>query len=167
MNQIDFRNPTPDEFPLVSKQLAESYRNAYRGMMRQDYLNSLEDTHWVPILQEGASQGDICLIAEENGHILGTVVYGPSPKDASTADWHAIYIAPDRIGQGLGRQLYAAMEEENMRNQGFTSCMLEVLTDNHRAIRFYQNHGFVTTDTFTVKENGMTLRCHSMTKRFL
>lgn len=165
MNQIVLRNPDPEEFPLVSKQLAESYRAAYRGMMRQDYLASLNDGHWVSILQQGVSRGDTCLIAEQNGEILGTVVYGPSPENAKTADWHAIYIAPDQIGQGLGQKLYAAMED-NMRNQGFTSCVLEVLTDNQRAIRFYQDRSFAITDTFTVEENGMTLHCHTMVKDF-
>ncbi|WP_349769678.1 GNAT family N-acetyltransferase [Hungatella effluvii] len=51
-----------------------------------------------------------------------------------------------------------------MRAQGFRSCVLEVLSSNARAIRFYEAHGFEKICSFRVEENGMNLSCDLMQK---
>lgn len=42
-------------------------------------------------------------------------------------------------------------------------CILEVLSSNKRAIKFYISHG---STIFEVEENGMRLLCDKMTKDF-
>ena len=165
MGGVIFRMPSADELGRVSAQIAESFKAAYAGMMTQSYLDSLPPDHWVPILQKGLAKGNTCIIAEEDGRVLGTVVYGKSESEPGGADWHAIYLSPQRIGQGLGHRLYAYMEE-TMRSQGFRRCTLEALTANHRAVKFYEDHGYALTGTFTVRENGMELECCTMKKQF-
>ena len=51
-----------------------------------------------------------------------------------------------------------------MRLQGFRMCVLEVLSTNVRAIRFYEAHGFEKIRSFMVEENGMNLTCDLMKK---
>ena len=106
------------------------------------------------------------MILEINDQIMGTVVYGKSSIEPNGADLHAIYLSERCIGKGLGHQLYCIMED-TMRTQKYRSSLLEVLTNNHRAIKFYLYHGYSVINTFTVEENGMVLECHSMKKLLL
>lgn len=63
----------------------------------------------------------------------------------------------------MGHGLYAAVERE-MRAQGFTGCVLEALSGNTGAVRFYAAHGFKPAGAFAVEENGMRLACVRMRK---
>lgn len=161
-----FRIATPNDFQRVSAQIAKSYKATYQDTMDRAYLDSLNSDHWISILHDGYIRGDTCIILEINDQIMGSVVYGRSSIEPNGADWHAIYLSERCIGKGLGHQLYCKMEE-TMRTQKYRSSMLEVLTNNHRAIQFYLSHGYSVTNTFIVEENGMVLECYSMKKMLL
>lgn len=163
---IRYRVPTSDEIEKISKQIMISYTSAYKGLMDRKYLSCLESNYWVPILQESAGKGDTCLIAECDGKIVGSTVFSIiNEKKDTYAEWHAFYLLPEYIGFGVGHSFYQRIEEEMMK-QGCKFCILEVLSSNKRAIRFYLSHGFTKTETFTVQENGMTLSCDKMKKKF-
>lgn len=166
MNVVACRVASAEEFDRVSRQLAQSYRAAYRGMMDEAYLTSLTEDHWVPILREGALRGDTCLVAEWGGAVIGTAVFGPKAPEQNRdcVMLYAIYLSPAHIGTGVGHLLYMEAER-SMAGQGYKVCELEVLSANIRAIQFYQAHGFEKTASFTVSENGMDLRCDQMHKR--
>lgn len=159
---ITCRAPSPSEFMAVSAQLAESYRAAYAGMMKEHYLSSLRNDHWVEILRQGADRGDVCLVAECGAELTGTAVFGPGDQPGC-AVLHAIYLLPRYIGRGLGHVLYEYTQNAMVRC-GYVNCQLEVLTENGRAIQFYISHGFEKTASFTVFENGRNLHCDAMSK---
>lgn len=163
---IHYRIPTLDDIEKMSKQLTDSYVSAYKGLMSEEYLCSLSANHWTPILEASMQRGDQCLVAEENSDIVGSSVYGIANEDEKTyAEWHAFYVLPQYISQGIGHSFYKEIEKEMMQF-GCRFCNLEVLSTNKRAIRFYLSHGFVKNSTFTVEENGMILICDKMTKSF-
>lgn len=164
---IKYRVPMSDEIEKISEQMTVSYTSAYKGQMHQKYLSSLPANHWVPILHESIQNGDTCLIAEQDGRIVGSTVFGIVNEGEETyAEWHAFYLLPQYIGHGIGHSFYQKIEEEMMK-QGCKFCVLEVLSTNERAIRFYLSHGFIKTNAFTVQENGMALSCDKMTKNLL
>ncbi|WP_394527638.1 hypothetical protein [Lacrimispora sp. JR3] len=72
---IRYLNPDPGEINKVSEQIMVSYTSAYRGLMDHEYLSSLVGNHWVSILQERVRLGDICLVAEIDGKIIGSAVF--------------------------------------------------------------------------------------------
>lgn len=163
---ISYRVPAADEMEKISEQIMISYVSAYDGLMDRAYLSSLEADHWLPILEESGGKGDICLIAESEGKIIGSTVFSivHEGKDIY-AEWHAFYLLPEYISLGLGHSFYQRIEEE-MLKRGCEFCILEVLSSNQRAIRFYLSHGFSRTETFTVQEYGMILACDKMRKDF-
>lgn len=163
---ITYRIPEFSELDKVSEQIHNSYTYAYQGLMDEDYLSSLNTNHWVPILQECMDNGDSCLVAEVDGKIVGSTVFSVINNEKTIyAEWHASYLLPQYIGQGIGHLFYQRIEKE-MRAKGSEFCILEVLSSNMRAIRFYQSHGFVKTESFVVEENGMTLSCEKMKAEF-
>ncbi|SHN55991.1 GNAT family N-acetyltransferase [Desulfitobacterium chlororespirans] len=163
---ISYRMPAADELEKISEQIMMSYLSAYQGLMAGEYLSSLQADHWVSILQEGAGKGDTCLIAESEGKIIGSTVFSVVKEGKDIyGEWHAFYLLPEYIGLGVGHSFYQRIEEE-MLKQGCNYCLLEVLSSNQRAIRFYLSHGFTKTETFTVQEYGMILSCDKMRKDF-
>lgn len=164
MNQIIFRIPEEREIPKIGKQVA-AYRAAYTGLMCDAYLASLPEDHWNPILEKSMCRGDTCIIAEQNGCILATAVCERDNESQDDVMLHAIYVSPNWVGRGIGHLLYAELEQ-HMIARGARCCLLEVLSANDRAIRFYLSHGFQKTGTFNVEENRMTLACDRMCKTF-
>lgn len=154
-----------EQLDVISRQVMKSYVAAYQGLMTDAYLSSLTPDYWRAILCDSMDKGDVCLVVEHAGEIVGSAVFGVSQESGEIcAQWHSFYLLPDFVGCGVGHTFYKAIEHE-MRKRGCTTCMLEVLSANARAIRFYLAHGFVKTRTFTVDENGMLLQCDTMEKR--
>ncbi len=143
-----------------------SYVSTYEGLMNHEFLSTLKADHWEPILQESIQNGDTCHIAEYDGNIIGSTVFGTAMVEGKTyAHWHAFYLLPQYIGIGVGHLFYQKIEEE-MVHQKCIRCTLEVLSSNDRAVKFYINHGFKKSKTFEVEENDMILLCDKMTKDF-
>jgi ribosomal protein S18 acetylase RimI-like enzyme len=61
---------------------------------------------------------------------------------------HDIAVHPDFRGQGVGRELLAAVEE-HARQQGCCKVTLEVRSDNHRAMAAYRKAGYESTQPET------------------
>lgn len=163
---LHYRTAAHDDIEKMSAQLADSYIHAYKGLMSKEYLSSITANHWIPVLEESMQKGDSCLIAEINGEIIGSSVFSVTQEAEKTyAEWHAFYLSPSYISHGIGHSFYQVIESEMKRN-GCRFCILEVLSSNERAIKFYLTRGYVKTSTFVVEENGMTLSCDTMIKWF-
>lgn len=65
---------------------------------------------------------------------------------------HDLAVLPGRRGSGVGRQLLTAVEEK-ARTMGCCKVTLEVLENNHRALKVYQAAGFARA-TYTEEAGG-------------
>lgn len=165
MCKVIYRSIKNNELAKASKQITNSYRMAYKGLMNDECLMTLTDDYWIDILLNSLSRGDTCLVAKDNYEIIGTAVFGKADDGVSSknAILHAIYLTPQYIGCGIGHRLYTEVEK-TMKIKYYKSCILEVLSSNNRAIDFYLKHGFTKTGDFSVEENGMILQCDTMKK---
>ena len=141
---IDVRMAQITDIPQISLVHAESWKSAYRGIVDDDYLNSLKTDHWVEFLTNGLS-GDVVysMVMLENHSIIGASILSKSEKQGEV-HMKSLYLLPDKIGKGYGHKFYSEIEND-MRSKGCTKCVLDVLTNNKRAIRFYKAHGFMDT----------------------
>jgi len=79
--------------------------------------------------------------------VVGFSIYGPSRDDddddatPTTGEVPAIYLDPDVIGTGVGRELLAETIVA-LRTAGFTRASLWVLEGNGRARHFYEKAGW-------------------------
>jgi GNAT superfamily N-acetyltransferase len=84
-------------------------------------------------------------VADGAGRVVGFASVGgviaeqSEPEDVG--ELYTIYVAPDVWGQGVGRALMAAALLR-LRNEGFGSAILWVLSDNPRTRRFYELAGW-------------------------
>jgi phosphinothricin acetyltransferase len=90
-----------------------------------------------------ADLGHPLIVAEEAGRVVGYAyasVYRPRPAYRFTCE-DTVYIAPDRLGQGLGRRLLTAVIEE-ARDFGFKQMIAVITAEREVSIRLHEKLGF-------------------------
>ena len=124
----------------------EGWRAAYRGIIPDEFLDSLSIDRRESTWRQNLLAGDTATwVAQESESILGWISAAASrdtDTGASTGEIWAIYVAPGHWGRGVGRSL-CETAERYLRLEGFIEVTLWVLSDNERAVKFYQSNGFV------------------------
>jgi ribosomal protein S18 acetylase RimI-like enzyme len=135
-----------DEAEIANVHL-NSWREAYRGLLPQTFLDSLPLTFkrrmnwWHKITNE--PQDYVLRVAEAKSGIVGFACFGLS-RDSSMekfAEVQAIYLLEKYKGKGIGFILLSSGFGE-MIERGFTSAYCWVLADNP-TIKFYERCGAV------------------------
>ncbi len=83
------------------------------------------------------------LVWEENGAVLG-YAYGSLPFDRAAYQWCgevSIYLAPETQGRGIGRKLYAVLEDI-MWSQGYRVLYSLITTENTGSLAFHEKLGY-------------------------
>ena len=88
------------------------------------------------------------LVWEEDGQVLG-YVYGSAPFERAAYRWcseASVYLRPDVRGRGIGRALYAALEQI-LTLQGYTKVYAIITQENRDSLAFHQAVGYTHTAT--------------------
>jgi ribosomal protein S18 acetylase RimI-like enzyme len=135
-----------EDIEEISSVLAMSWKTAYRGIVGDDYLDSLRYDHWVEFLSNGLISNTVFpMVLLDGNKIIGASILGKSENE-DKAHMISLYLLPERTGQGIGSMFYHEIENE-MKKRGFAKCALDVLKNNMNAIRFYEKNGFMDTRT--------------------
>jgi len=84
------------------------------------------------------------LAAESEGKLTG-YAYATRLYERAAYRWTAeatIYVAHDRRGMGIGRELYAALID-SLRKQGFQSVVGKITLPNSASVRLHERIGFI------------------------
>ena len=144
---VKVRPATREDARAIAEVHVASWRDAYRGLLPDDYLEKLSvDEREAQRLEafDRPSAGSGVLVAEEDGQVVGFATFSPSRDDdapGGTGEVPAIYVDPAAVGTGVGRELFAAVTEA-LRRAGFTRATLWVLDANAGARRFYEKAGW-------------------------
>jgi GNAT superfamily N-acetyltransferase len=149
MSSTALREATPADARGIAVVHVASWRAAYKGLMADKILDGLSvdrrELNWFAELSDPRELSG-CAVAEKDAAIVGFASWGvpEDPDDRSadeTGELHAIYLAPQVWGQGIGRQL---MERavEGLRAAGFSQAVLWVVEGNERSRRFYDLAGW-------------------------
>ena len=85
--------------------------------------------------------GDTCVIAEDDGRLVGFLVGFLSQRLAETGYVHYAGVHPDYRGRGIGHELYHRFADE-VRRRGGTTLRAETGTWNVKSIAFHRALGF-------------------------
>jgi len=88
------------------------------------------------------------LVWEENGTVLG-YAYGSAPFERAAFQWSAeasIYLCPEACGKGIGKKLYAALEQL-LQAQGYKKVYAIITTANEPSVAFHKAVGYRHTAT--------------------
>ena len=147
------RRAEPQDAPGVARVHVASWRQAYRGLLPQEYLDSLSvetrTTTWAKAFSQSPDQLSTTLVGELDGQIIGFACVGPSrddDTDPAPAELWGLYLDPAHWGAGHGHTLHTEALEV-ARVSGAAAATLWVLTTNQRARHFYERHGWVADGT--------------------
>ena len=161
---LNVRIARMNDIERISFVLASSWKTAYRGMIGDEYLDSLQDDHWVNFLSSGL-EGNylVSMVLEDNGLVVGAAIAGETKTDGEI-HLLSFYLLPEKTGQGFGGLFYRGVEAEMMK-RGYDKCILDVLEENAKAIRFYEAQGFKDTGASTPATlGGVDYMCKVMEK---
>lgn len=147
----------------IARVHAQTWQTTYRGMIPDDYLDSIQveewQKRWIPNLSTPAPN-TFGYVAEneENGEIAGFVHGGPTrnPELPYRGELYAIYILKNYQQHGLGRRLTRSLVRD-LLNVGMSDMFLWVFEANHASRHFYEALGghYVKTNTFEI--NGVPI----------
>jgi ribosomal protein S18 acetylase RimI-like enzyme len=139
------RNGAPDDAPALARTHVAAWEAAYRGQIPDEAIQAMtverREEMWARHL---ADRPLGTLVIEEADRVVGFASFGPAEDESlgpATGEVYGIYLLPEVIGTGVGRDLFARATER-LRAAGFASAILWVLETNERARRFYEAAGW-------------------------
>lgn len=139
---MKIRPATPADAEAIVDIHVRSWQHAYRGIIDDAVLDSLEIESRVPGWRNRLEANDPphTLVAERDGEVIGFAGFGRGDEpDMPTGSpmLYSIYLHPDAMGGGVGSAL---LRESEQCMEGDAS--LRVLTANAPTRTFYERHGW-------------------------
>ena len=139
----------PEDAEGITRCHVGGWKVHYRGILSDALLDAISFEERLVSRRERLEAqpvvGQVDWVIEEGGAIVGWAATGPA-RDADlppgTHELFAIYMDPERVGQGYGRALMEHCLAE-ARGAGHAEMVMWVLTGNARARRFYAAAGFL------------------------
>ncbi len=133
---VIIRDAAPSEFPTLAMLQVRSWRDVYRGILPDSYLDDEIDedltSRWAELRPSG---DDLVLVADRDG-IVGfiTVWCNPSPYVDN------LHVEPGKRSGGVGAHLMRSAAHRLIQN-GYERMSLYVAAGNTRAAAFYRRLG--------------------------
>ncbi|MDB5054480.1 MAG: family N-acetyltransferase [Bacilli bacterium] len=137
----------------------QSYRDTYKGIMPNDFLQKFSLDKRVKCFELSLSQGiEQIAIMLVSGITVGFMMITP-PNDFSKSQTEisAIYLLKQYQGQGYGKCLLD-WGLARLKELGYKKVILWVLQENKDAIRFYERQNFEFDGTEREIFRGINLR---------
>ena len=149
---IVYRDATLADAVALAKLGGDSFTQTFGHLYARADLMLFLDNHTVPAW--GAELDDPAFavrIAEQDGAMIGYAKLGPphlpfTPTSAA-AELRQLYVLKPWQGAGVAAALIEWVIA-TARSQDADELYLSVFTDNHRARRFYERHGFEPVGTY-------------------
>lgn len=167
---VKVRTAVVDDAAAMGRVMVRAWLSAHRGQVPHsawqkrvdEWTPEVSARAWARLLTERAD-GDhprvVLLVAEDESDDCVGLVLGMGDEDdteGSIASIDALYVLPDRQGQGVGRRLLQEAAGE-LAAPGFSALNIGVLTANRPARAFYEALGGEEVGQRTFDEEGHRL----------
>ncbi len=157
MKNYVIRKANIDDKSAIARIYVNSWKFAYKGIVPQDYLDSLSVDEYMERLKDQTELDEFLLVL--NGDVVGLAKIIECRDDdlCSEAEIQTIYFLPEFIGRGYGNLLLKWMIEY-AGSIGYKNIVVWVLTENKRARKAYERVGFQKDKVKLVTIGGKELR---------
>lgn len=147
------RNATESDAEGIAFVHVNSWKTSYTGIIDQSFLENLSYekrlASWKEILQSKNTQQLVALFDDQ---IVGFAGFGSArlescidhsllkDKTANIGEVYSIYLLEQHKGKGCGKALFNKCRY-HLSQEGVESFVVRALTDNIRAIHFYEREG--------------------------
>ena len=131
------RQAREEDVMQIAEILVEDWQTAYRGIIDDDYLDSLdaEQRYRIEIRRYQKYT-----VAVENDEILGYAWNETADDEAADCEIIALYVRYQKRNRGIGRALMQH-SMDCFRKAGKKSMIIWCLRDNHESRKFYEKMG--------------------------
>ncbi|MDR1245950.1 MAG: GNAT family N-acetyltransferase [Clostridiales Family XIII bacterium] len=145
-----------EEIPEIAAFIDSARRAAYRHILAPEYLASMRVEERIKGLLERFDSSHLQFLRMRDGNgIAGVAVFGKSITESYPDDGEvsALYLRLDCTGKGYGHALLGNAETA-LVEMGYTAFVIDVFTENERAIKFYKAHGYKQIDENRIEFGG-------------
>jgi ribosomal protein S18 acetylase RimI-like enzyme len=136
---MELREARPDDADAVRRVAEAAWHDAHDDIVGADAVDDFLAEYYDPAdLRERYRDGDSTTFVAVDDRLVGYAAGVPG-EDAYSLG--AIYVHPERQGEGVGAALLDRVEAR-ARDEGFDTLRLVVMRDNDPARGFYEAHGF-------------------------
>jgi GNAT superfamily N-acetyltransferase len=133
----------------------ESWRNAYRGLLPDAFLDGpvVEDlmTLWRDRMSQSAAERQLVIKAVSQGSLIGLACVLTDADSQWGPRLDNLHVKPGRKGHGVGWQLFRACCQWVVRQTPDQHMHLWVIENNYPARQFYDRQGGVIRGTRTLE----------------
>ena len=128
---------------LIAKVHVATWRTAYRGLLPDEFLESLTEANyeerWRRTMHDGTSR---VYVAEQDARVVGFASGGRerAGEVGYDGELYALYVLETAQRRGHGRRLVRAVVN-GLREMGLVDMIVWVLRDNPTARKFYERLG--------------------------
>lgn len=157
MSEIVIRNVKFEDLRSVSEIIVESWKTAYRGIVADEYLDSLTvDQNYEKIIKDYTENEFI--VAERDNEVVGFCRYGFENAYVETfpdvdCELHALYVKPNCKEVGIGTKIINYVINE-FKVKGYKKMILWCFKDNYPARMFYEKMGGIYGNESTITRGG-------------
>ncbi len=129
-----------EDAAVIARIHVASWRETYREIIPEAYLDQLSAENREAGWRKSLTEGPVFVALDQTNEVIGFANGGPSRGSKGTeGELYALYLLKTHQGQGTGKRLFEHVLED-LRQQGFSSCLVHVLADNPSRF-FYERFG--------------------------
>ena len=145
MDDIIIRKAGIDDAESIAKIKIEGWQTAYRGILDDSYLDSLDVKIEIIRRKLDIENGTNIFVAELDGKIVGFCLFREYVKDNDKypgfdCELSSLYVANDYKRRGIGKKLMLSTISY-LKEKGKTKMILGCLKDNFPSRVFYEKMG--------------------------
>ncbi len=116
--RFQIQEATLKHAPGIASVLVKTWQQAYKGVIDQDYLDSLDlkqgEERWQNILQTPNRKSQVYVLLNNQDQVVGIYSVGQSryPEHPFTHELYLIYILPEYQKRGLGRFMFEDIKKK-------------------------------------------------------
>ncbi len=141
---MTLRVATPSDAATIASLHAASWRSAYKGILREDFLQNAAEENRIKLWQSRFSSPEAqpwTLLALDEDRLIGFACVLPDPDPHWGSRLDNLHIRQDCKGQGIGRLLISRAATWVNEHRAGTPLHLFVYEKNHPAVGFYKKLG--------------------------
>jgi GNAT superfamily N-acetyltransferase len=147
---VRFREAEASDAAAIAQLHANSWRSAYRGIFSDDYLDNHAYAErselWQARFAERVQKPFLAVLAEIDSQLNGFACVFPNEHTVFGSFLDNLHILPQRIGQGIGRDLLRETARLLLANGVIGGLYLWLIEQNIRARQFYKSAGGVEVE---------------------
>ena len=128
-----------NEIGQIAKIIDEDWKIAYKGIINQEYLDSLNYKDREKRIREKYKKEKGIVYVEDN-LVKGYCRFGQSKEEKELGEVYALYVKNEFRKFGIGKKLLEKAEEM-LKNNGYKEMIIWCLQENKIGRNFYEKQG--------------------------